>query len=221
LLAAALGLALVPAAAGSAALRVECIPLNATTCKAVIAVDAADNGAQVEVVTPRPSLGGTVSVNPPNLELMENVASTPDGMDFTIANGTTAPAGSAITIIFRLGANAQTGFSSPSATSSLSLRGPAANTLGAHFSYALSGHAESAAVLVAFEPAGGACAARASAYPVSSARVDQPIPAGHSFAASFHLVARVRGLHALCAYLLDAASKATLARAAAHWTNRS
>lgn len=219
---AAFGSVFVPAAAGSSALRVKCLPLSATTCKAVIPVDAADNGAQVEVVTPRPSLGGTISVSPRNLEVMENVASTADGMDFTITNGTTAPAGTAITIIFRLGApGAPTGFSSPSATSSLSLRGPAENALGAHFTYTLSGHTASAAVLVAFEPAGGSCATRAAAYPLSSARVDEPIPAERSFAATFHLVARVRGEHALCAYLLDPANKATVARAAAHWTNRS
>jgi hypothetical protein len=110
------------------------------------------------------------------------------------------------------------------AKSSIRLRGPKVNTLGARFQYAVSGVAAGRANhLYAWQaPSSPACArtSGAEARRATLALFANRALAGHRrFSLVLRFVARSAEKHRLCAYLVSRRSANTLARAEAAWTN--
>ena len=190
---------------------------------------AAVNNTSVVVTTPRPNHGALLTDNNHKpMTAAYNVAETSHGITFELRGTTSEYPGTVLIIVFKLDATGATtgasttssasGGSSASGSRALSLSGPTANKLGSKFSYKVSAVVASPSLFLAFNPAGSTCAASASAYSRSNARVHQSVPAG-SFNVTFNLVAEPAGTFALCVYLVNQTTGATVARAAAHWTN--
>ncbi len=92
------------------------------------------------------------------------------------------------------------------------------NKVGSSFAYEVAATASAPADFLAFEIPGSSCAAAASAYSRSSARIHEAVPAG-TFNVTFNLVAEPAGTFALCVYLVSPTSSGTEAHAGAHSTN--
>lgn len=190
-------------------------------------MSAADNNVSVSVTTPRKNHGADITDNNHTpFDAMYNVDETSTGITFELQGTTGLKPGTVLIIVFKLvpvGSPAASGAAAAPATTSsgtseLSLSGPSANKLGSSFVYTVSAHPDAASLLLAFEIPGSSCAATASAYARSSARVHQSVPAT-AFSVTFHLVAEPAGTYALCLYLVDPTTSATEAHAGAHWTN--
>ena len=110
------------------------------------------------------------------------------------------------------------------AKSSIRLRGPKVNTLGARFQYAVSGVVAGRAnhLYVWEAPSTPACARTSGAEAKRAALVlfASRAIAGHGrFSLVLRFVARSAEKHRLCAYLVNRRSGKTFARAEAAWTN--
>ena len=110
------------------------------------------------------------------------------------------------------------------AKSSIRLRGPKVNTLGARFQYTVSGIAAGRAnhLYVWEAPSTPACALTSSAQARRATLAlfaSRPIARHRRFSLVLRFVARNAEKHRLCAYLVNRRSGKTFARAEAAWTN--
>jgi hypothetical protein len=193
-----------------------------------IPLTAAVDNTDVVVTTPRPNHGALISDNNHKPDsAMYNVDENHHGITFQLMDTTSQYPGTVLIIVFQLDPVGSTstsstapsaGGSTPAGTDTLTLSGPTANKLGSTFSYKVSADLGAPALFLAFNPAGSTCAATASSYARSSARVHQTVPAG-SLTFTFNLVAEPAGAFALCVYAVNPSTGATEAHAAAHWTN--
>lgn len=201
--------------------------VSGDTCTVRMAMSAADNNVSVSITTPRKNHGAVITDNNHTpFNAMYNVDETSTGISFELQGTSGLAPGTVLIIVFKLlpaGSPAASAApaapaSASSGTGELSLSGPSSNKLGSSFVYTLSAHPAVAALLLAFEIPGSSCAAVASAYSRSSARVHQSVPAS-AFRVTFHFTAEPAGAYALCLYLVNPATSATEAHASAHWTN--
>jgi hypothetical protein len=129
-----------------------------------------------------------------------------------------AAAGAAAALMLFPGADAL------AAKSSVRLRGPKLNTLGARFQYTVSGVATGRAnhLYVWETPSTPACARTAGAQSRRAALAlfaSRAIARHRRFSLVLRFVARSAAKHRLCAYLVNRRSGKTFARAEAAWTN--